>query len=275
MKPVFREHQFTPSQQSFRLEQAQQHNVTFSILRVKFGISGVVRRITGEMEPDVEIDAVHANGDHQTEVTDAFGRFRISGLAPNQTITLLARASATSSVDRVTPAQMKIKMGSEEYRGVRFLSVKLPKSFDILGELKVETDFLPRMNVVLMTAADQVVERFAFPSKLSNFFYFTNLTGDRYNIVVANTNRQIGESIVCPKHEVEFTQPHAVVEILCETVAKEQPVQATSHWKASTIGFASVLIWILFFNFDTFEDLIGSLAMFRGKQTRKGQKKRN
>jgi hypothetical protein len=30
------------------------------------------------------------------------------------------------------PAQMKIKMGSEEYLGVRFLSLKLPKSFGIL-----------------------------------------------------------------------------------------------------------------------------------------------
>jgi hypothetical protein len=278
MKPVFREHQFTPSQQSFRLQHAEQHNVTFSIQRVKFGISGAVRRITGEAEPDVEIDAVRANGDHQTVVTDALGRFRISGLAPNQTITLLARASATSSVDRVTPAQMKIKMGSEEYRGVRFLSLKLPKSFDILGELKVETDFLPRMNVVLMTAADQVVERFAFPSKLSNFFYFMNLTGDRYNIVVANTDRQVGESVPCPKQEVEFTQPHAVVEIVCETVGKEQPAQAaqaTSHWRASTIAFLAVLIWILFFNFDTVVELIRSLAMFRGDQRRKGQKKKN
>jgi hypothetical protein len=50
-------------------------------------------------------------------------------------------------------------------------------------------------------------------------------------------------------------------------------VHAASRWKASTID--SVLIWIVFFNFDTFADLIGSLAVFRRKQTRKEQKERN
>jgi hypothetical protein len=267
LKPVFREHQFDPVQLSFSLTQGETFTTTFSIRRVKFGISGVVRRITGEAEPDVEIEAVHANGDRQTAVTDAGGRFRISGLVPNQTVTLLARASATAAVDRVTPAQLRVKMGSDEYRGVRFLSMRLPRSFDILGKLRVDPDFLPKMNVVLLTPAGQVIERFSFPSKLSNLFYFINLTHEKYTVLVANTDRQLGESLVCPKHEVEFVQPHAAIEIACTVVATEQPAvgHVSSNWKASTIAFGCALVWIVFFNFRSVTDLVRGLLTWNSR----------
>jgi hypothetical protein len=268
LKPVFREHQFTPPQLSFSLAQGETFATAFSIQRVKFGISGVVRRITGEAEPDVEIEAVHANGDRQTTVTDAAGRFRISGLLPNQTVTLLARASATAAVDRVTPAQLRVKMGSDEFRGVRFLSMRLPRSFDILGQLRVDPDFLMKMNVALLTPGGQVVERFSFPSKLSNFFYFINLTNEKYTVLVTATDRQLGESLACPKQEVELVQPDAEIEIACTVVAKEQTA-AASNWRASTIAFACALLWIVFFNVSSVADLASASLTWNRRPARK------
>lgn len=270
LKPIFKEHQFTPSQVSLELKQGTTFRTKFSILRVKFGISGVVRRITGEPEPDVEIEAIHPNGDRQATVTDARGRFRIGDLSPNQTFTVTAKASATSAVDRVTPVQVKVKMGNEEYKNVKFLSMKATRSFDIFGQLKIERDFLPKMNVILMSTSGQVVERFAFPSQLSDFFYFTNLTAEKYNIVVANTDRQLSSTITCPKQEVEFKFPHAHVEIVCETAQQNQPSNApvTSHWKASLIAYVSVLCWIVFFNFKRISEVVSELPIF-SKKTKK------
>ena len=278
LKPIFKEHQFTPAQVSIDLKDGTTFRTKFSILRVKFGINGVVRRITGEPEPDVEIEAIHPNGDRQATVTDARGRFRIGDLAPNQTFTLTAKASATSAVDRVTPVQMKVKMGNEEYKGVKFLSMKATRSFDIFGELKIDPDFLPKMNVILMSTSGQVVERFAFPSKLSDFFYFTNLTAEKYNIIIANTDRQLTGTVTCPKQEVEFKYPQAHVEIVCETSQKNQPSEdapVASHWRASIIAYVAVLVWIAFFNFERIYELIVELPLFtkKGKRSRTNKSK--
>ncbi|OHT02459.1 hypothetical protein TRFO_30402 [Tritrichomonas foetus] len=269
LKPIYREHEFDPPQVEFNLSQGTQLNLTFNVVRVQFGVSGEVRRITGESEPDVEIEANYGNGEKQIVVTDAAGRFRIGGLNPNQTVTLLARASETSSVDRITPAQMKVKMGTEEYRNVRFLSMKPTKTFDILGELIVEPDFLPTMNVALMTPNSQVVQRFTFPSKLSNFFYFTNLTGQKYNVIVANT-RQV-KTITCPKQEVEFTQPAAKIKIVCEVAETSKPEEIDSRI-ASFIAFVSILVWIGFFNFGKIKDIVSDT--FFTKKKKKGNKKK-
>ena len=266
--PIFREHEFDPPQVEINLTQGTQLNLTFAVTRVQFGINGEVRRITGEYEPDVEIEANYGAGEKQVVVTDARGKFRIGGLNPNQTVTLLARASSTSMVERITPAQLKVKMGAEEYRNVRFLSMKPKKSFDILGELVVEPDFLPTMNVALMTPNSQVVERFTFSSKLSNLFFFTNLTLPKYNIIVANT-RQV-DSITCPRQEVEMTQPVAKVRITCEVSAHAKNKQDETNDKiASLIAFVSVLVWLVFFNIGKFSNTVNDLIASRKKRRAK------
>lgn len=273
LMPIFREHEFDPPQVEFNLSQGTQLNLTFKVTRVQFGISGEVRRITGEYEPDIEIEANYGVGEKQVVVTDARGNFRIGGLNPNQTVILLARASSTSLVQRITPAQLKVKMGTEEFRNVRFLSMKPKKSFDILGELVIEPDFLPTMNVALMTPNSQVVERFTFPSKLSNNFFFTNLTQTKYNIIVANT-RQVN-SINCPKQELELSQPVTKVRIVCEVTShsrnKEQ--EETNEKIASLIAFVSVLTWIIFFNIGKFTNAINDLIASSRK--RKNKKRTN
>lgn len=271
LMPIFREHEFSPKQSEFNLNEGQELNLTFTVARVQFGISGEVRRITGESEPDVEIEANYVNGEKQIAVTDARGRFRIGGLNPNQTVTLHARASETSSVERITPPQLKIKMGTEEYRNVRFLSMKPTKTFDILGELDIDADFLPTMNVALMLPNNQVVERFTFPSKLSNNFFFTNLTGQKYNIIVASVRQ--GSTIKCEKAEVDFQQPVARVSVKCEVpdVENDEVVINDNHLIASEIAFASILVWIVFFNAEHFVQLFKRFAMKSKKAKKKKQ----
>ena len=269
LKPIFREHEFDPPQIQFDLAEGSQINLSFSVIRTQFGINGEVKRITGEPEPDIEIEAHYGSGEKIITVTDKNGAFRIGGLNPNQTITLLPRASETSNVDRITPSQLKIKMGDEEYQGVRFLSMLPSKSFDILGELVIEPDFLPSMSLILLTPESQVVERFEFPSKLSNFFYFTNLTGPKYNIRVVDT-RQL-KSIKCPSQEVEFTQPSAKVRIVCELEESAEADETTDSRIASTISFVAILFWICFFNFNKVLLLIEEYNLWPKKK--KGGKK--
>jgi hypothetical protein len=83
---------------------------------------------------------------------------------------------------------------------------------------KVEPDFLPKMKVVLITSVWQILERFACQSKLTNFFYFINLTQNKYTLDGAHTERQLR---------------------LASTNS-----QITGSWKASAFAFIALFCWI-------------------------------
>lgn len=272
IKPILREHEFTPSQVSVDLQETLEKEISFSILRVKFGISGEVRRITGEYEPDIEIEAVYSNGEHQTTVTDAKGKFRIGGLQPNQTIMLLARATETSLIQTVTPSQIKIKMGNEEYKNVRFLSMKPIRSFDIIGELKVEPDFIQAMNVILMTPTGQVVERFSYPSKSNNLFYFTNLTNDKY-IVRAAYTRLDGTKFNCTNLEIERQQIEPHISIECHIIESKSNIESenNSNIIATIITLLVGIFWLFIFNFNRIKEIFNQIknSIIPSKKSRK------
>ncbi|KAH0785227.1 nodal modulator 1-like [Histomonas meleagridis] len=273
IKPILREHEFIPSQTTIELTQ-QEANISFSIIRVKFGISGEVRRVTGEPEPDIEIEAVYPNGEHQTTVTDSHGKFRIGGLLPNQTITLISKISSTSLIGKVTPTQLKVKMENEEKTNIRFISLKPNPSFDIIGELDILPDFLPSMNVALMSSNGKVVDRFTFPSKLSNMFYFTNLTDEKYFIYAASTMQAARINCTAPEIEKQTPQVNTVVE--CQ-VAQDEAIEEThgSVVAATALAIVTGIVWVCIFNLKKVKELIldAKQMVLPSKKTKKGNKK--
>jgi len=246
VKPILREYQFTPSQVLVEMKASSHQTISFSVNKTRFGISGIVQRITGEPEPDVEITAMHPNGETQIEVTDAQGKFRIGGLIPNQTYTLIPHTSATSAASKVTPLQIKVRLGEEDYQGVRFLSIKQSQRYDILGDINIDSDLLDALNIILMTPSGSVVERFTFPSKKSKFFYFLNLTDDKYQIAVAST-RQHSTELNCPKVDVDKKVPQSQVSIECNIIHRQETIKKPIL--ASFISLSFIIIWICILNY--------------------------
>jgi hypothetical protein len=125
---------------------------------------------------------------------------------------------------------------------------------------------------VLLGPQGQTLERFAFPSKLSNYFYFTNLTHDKYTVIVANTDRNMGDSIICPRREVEFRDPYVGLEIVCETV-HSQPGSDTvisRPWLAWTIATMSLISWVVIFNYRTLFSIVQTSFKTTSKKQRRG-----
>lgn len=261
LKPILREHEFEPSMSQFELKSGADFAVAFDAVRTRFGISGEVRRITGEAEPDIEIAAVLPTGEQVIETTDERGRFRIGMLPPNATYTLIARASGTSKVSTVTPETLRVRLENEERTGVRFLSLKAQQTVDLLGEVDVPGEFLEALNVILMSG-QTVVDRFTFPSRSSNLFYFTNLTMLPYTVKVATT-RQLSAELNCPPIDVEGSGSHQSVKIQCSVVHRADEASSASKWVAPAISAASVLVWIVFFNFKTIRDILSDLIPSR------------
>lgn len=270
VQPIYKEHKFEPTAIPVVLKEGEEAELNFTVIRVRFGISGEVRRVTGEAEPDVEIEAIFSSGDRRMEVTDATGRFRIGDLEPDQDVTLIPHASSLSPVDRVTPGKIHVTMGADETKGIRFLSMKSRKSFDILGEISVEpTEFLETMTVALF-AKGSVHDRFTFASKSSNHFFFTNLTEGTYSVVVANT-RQLGSELNCPSQEVDLGQKSFErVKITCETV--HQAEQIRSQGMALMVTFVATLLWILCYNFSDVKQIIVENLLTKNRKSKKNKK---
>ena len=269
LRPLLREYQFTPNQISFELHPSSHQHLNFSVLKTRFGISGEVRRITGEPEPDVEISAIHPNGEKQVEITDSNGYFRIGGLIPDQTYTLISTVSTTTSASKVTPSQLKVKLNNEDFTNIKFVSLKSFSNYDILGEINIDNDFLDSLNIILMSQNGLVVDRFSFPSKTSKFFYFLNLTDDKYNIAIAST-RQHSADLNCPRVEVEKKIPQNSIVINCNVVHRLEIMKKPII--ASIICFIIFIFWICLFNFKIFKFKL--LNLFKKKKAKSSNSSR-
>jgi hypothetical protein len=253
INPVKREYLFTPKMKTLKLAAGEDAKFNFSVTRTRFGISGKVTRITGEPEPDVEVTAIHPDGEKTSDVTSAEGTFRLGNLLPNATYTIIAAATGTSNVKRITPEGLKVKLGEQDSTGLSFLSIKPSKSFDILGEVEIEQNLLPNLNVILTTESGKVAGRYEFQSKSSNFFFFTNLTEERYKLNVAS-RKQLSDDLNCETIEVDQSAANANVVIKCNVHHNTVQQTGGSKIRASIFAFGAIFVWIVFFNFAAFKE---------------------
>jgi hypothetical protein len=257
INPVKREYLFTPKFTTIKLGAGEDASFNFTVTRTRYGISGKVTRITGEPEPDVEVTAVHPDGEKTSDVTTAEGTFRLGNLVPNATYTIIAAATGTSTIKRITPEGLKVKLGEQDSTGLNFLSIKPSKSFDILGEVEVEQNLLDNLNVILTTENGKVAGRYEFQSKASNFFFFANLTEEHYKLNVAS-RKQLSDDLKCETVDVDHSSSNANVVIKCniEHIAIQQV--STNKIHASLFAFGAIFVWIVFFNFNTFKEMFQS-----------------
>ena len=185
IKPILKEYEFSPVTMHIKVEKGKDFVAKFVSKRKFFGISGHVKRITGQPETDVEVFCVLPNGNKQVTTTDSSGFFRIGMLSPNQKYIVSARPSSTSSASRIAPESFEVLLGEQDYQDIRFRSLKNSKYFDILGEISIDDYYLPNVEIVLFDERSKVIDRFSFLNSLSNFFYFSNISRGNYVIRVA------------------------------------------------------------------------------------------
>lgn len=254
LKPILKEYKFTPPQVSIILKNGEVFSQVFSIERYQYGISGFVRRITGEFEPDIEIKTVRSNGEHQISLTDANGYFRIGGFDLNQTVFLFA---STNNPDlKLTPIQTKIFM-EKEVENVLLSSIKIQKYFDLVGNVLINHDFLEDIAVVLMNSKKNIVSRFEFLSKSSNVFHFLRISPDNYTVSVVD-NRQHG-NIACQKAHIDSSRSFWNIEIECEVKQKKKLDVQKSETLSIFIALISIVIWFSFFCFSSLQSFVLSL----------------
>ena len=259
VKPTKREYSFIPSFADVVITRGIDKTIHFSMRKTKFGVSGVV--VFSDKKPiaNTEVRAIANNGDFISTTTNEKGEFRIGNLLANSSYDI--HVNKINVYEKIVPERKSIFLREEELKGLVFMSVPVPTSFDVYGTLNIENkDLLDNMCVMIKSFDNQTVGKSCMQSKESNMFFFFNLT-NRFYTIEASCSQQASETVTCNK--VTVAKPRSLLanaEIKCHVEEHKEVLSAAELKRKSRTAkkwaCLSLIAWICFFNAKTFISLV-------------------
>eukprot|EP01012_Entosiphon_sulcatum_P007940 TRINITY_DN1415_c0_g1_i1.p1 TRINITY_DN1415_c0_g1~~TRINITY_DN1415_c0_g1_i1.p1 ORF type:complete len:1194 (-),score=237.09 TRINITY_DN1415_c0_g1_i1:264-3824(-) len=280
LRTQLKEYVFEPPSRLITLEEGQLQEVEVLGKRTAFSCFGRITTLNGQPESGVAVEAVSADGHYEETRTDSKGLFRLRGLVPKVEYTVRVRSetsqdSSIPAIERTLPESVRVTVLDSDVHDQHFIAFESPETFDIVGTIDTDAEWLENLEVQLVTPGAGAVQRSAriFATK-----YF-EITGVKFPS--PHTPYVLRLSANLPKHKITrsseikvtpFRNPTTILRVVEVSLSFQAELRQDAHQITSTPFFSLVIAVggiCCVYNWKAFSEFVGKYLGSSGDRRRR------